>query len=60
MLKALDYFGDRALIKKAPRYATVRARTALETVCITQARFEKTFGKPLVELLPDDSRDYSY
>ena len=48
-----DFFGERALLKHEPRFASVRALSLLRTVSITQATFEEVMGKPLSELLPD-------
>jgi hypothetical protein len=48
-----DVFGERALLKKEPRFASIRARTGLNTLTLTQATFERVMGQPLSELLPD-------
>ena len=45
-------FGERALLKSEPRFATVRAETPLQTVMITRTTFEKELG-PLEQLLED-------
>lgn len=48
-----DFFGERALLRSEPRFASIRALSELRTVTITQAVFEQAMGKPLSELLPD-------
>lgn len=48
-----DYFGERALVKNEPRYASVRAKTKLFFLTISQSQFEFAFGSSLMELLPD-------
>ena len=48
-----EVFGERALLKNEPRFASVRAVTALKTLTLTQATFERVCGQPLSELLPD-------
>ena len=46
-----DYFGERALLRKEPRFATVRATSVLQTVYLTQDGFRQALGKPLTEFL---------
>ena len=46
-------FGERALLKHEPRYATIRAKSKLRTLCITRATFEAKFG-PLAALMDAD------
>ena len=48
-----DFFGERALLKQEPRYASIIATTDLRCFKITQERFEAVCGKPLSECLPD-------
>jgi len=48
-----DYFGERALVKNEPRYASVRAKTKVFFLTISQSQFEFAFGSSLMELLPD-------
>ena len=48
-----EFFGERALIKSEPRFASVKALTDLKTMSITQAKFEEVMGQPLSEMLPD-------
>jgi CRP-like cAMP-binding protein len=53
LLSAYAYFGERALLKKEPRYASVRALCALSTMCLTEAGCERALGKPLKDCVPD-------
>ena len=46
------YFGERALLKNDKRFASVKASSALETMCITRQQFETVLG-PLQDLVPD-------
>ena len=46
-------FGERALLKKEPRYATVMARTSLQVYTITRDHFTEVLG-PLSELISSE------
>ena len=46
------YFGERSLLKGETRFASIRADTKLQTMCITRLEFEMHFG-PLKDLVPD-------
>ena len=46
-------FGERALLRSEPRFASVRATSQLRALSITKDVFEGRFG-PLADLLPDD------
>ena len=52
-LGKFDFFGERALLKREPRYAAVRATSDLVTMALTQADCEKALGRPLIEIVPD-------
>ena len=49
---AFEYFGERCLLNREPRAASIKACSALKTVMIKQQTFEDLMGKPLSELLP--------
>ena len=49
----LEYFGERALLRSEPRYASVRATSKLHTAKISQASFEEVMGVPLSALLTE-------
>ena len=46
-------FGERALLKSEPRFAGVRATSALRTMCITKELFEHALGASLHDLIED-------
>ena len=48
-----SYFGERALLKSEPRFASVQAKTALTTMCLTPACCERALGRPLKDCVPD-------
>ena len=48
-----EYFGERALLKKEPRYASIVALTHVHTFMISQREFEQALGYPLSALLPE-------
>ena len=52
-LKPGSYFGERALLKSEPRFASIQAKTALTTMCLTPEACEKALGKPLKDCVPD-------
>ena len=52
-LRAGSAFGERALLKKEPRFATVVARTPLQAFTITRDRFTEVLG-PLSELVKSE------
>lgn len=45
-----EYFGEKALVEKTPRTATVKAHTQLKCACLSIAAFERLMG-PCEELL---------
>lgn len=47
------FFGERALLKHEPRFATVKALSKLRLLSITREAFEAVLG-PLEELIPTD------
>ena len=53
----LEYFGERALLRSEPRYASVRATTKLHAARISQAKFEEVMGQPLSALLAETLPD---
>jgi CRP-like cAMP-binding protein len=53
-LGAGDVFGERALLKRQVRYASVMASSPkLHTMSITREQFEAVLGLPLEQLIPD-------
>jgi len=48
-----DIFGERALLRHEPRFASVKATSKLSTMCLTSAGCERALGKPLKECVPD-------
>lgn len=48
-----DFFGERALLKKEPRYASVKATSKLTTMCLTANGCESALGRPLKDCVPD-------
>ena len=50
-----EYFGERALLKKEPRYASIVALTDVHAFMISQREFEEAIGCALISLLPEYS-----
>ena len=46
-------FGERALLKKEPRFASVKATSPLKTMCISREAFERALGANLHDLIED-------
>ena len=46
-------FGERALLRREPRFASIRAKTPLEVIAITREGFEHAIGQPLHQLIED-------
>ena len=40
------------MLKNDVRYASIKAKTPMQTMCITRADFEEVLG-PLADLVPD-------
>ena len=49
-----EVFGERALLKRQPRYCSVRALTPMVAMKMTQDAFEAATGSTLLEMLPLD------
>jgi CRP-like cAMP-binding protein len=46
-------FGERALLKAEPRFASIKATSKLKTMCISREAFERALGAPLHALIDD-------
>jgi len=52
-LKDFDVFGERALLRDEPRFASVKATSKLSTMVLTAQGCERALGKPLKKCVPD-------
>ena len=53
VLKDGATFGERALLKQEPRFASVRAAGKLKTMCISREAFEQALGASLHDMIED-------